>query len=266
MRKLRKHSQIIHKKQGMKVFTLNPNGLLRFKGRVYVPNSKELRNLVLKDVHNAPYFGHLCVTKMLAYVKPLYFWKGMKGDVARCLECQIVKEEHHHPVGLLYLHDIPKSKWQVISIDFVQGIPMSRNKHNVILVVVDKLTTVAHFILRNITDGAPIIAHKFIQEVFISHGIHEKIILDRNARVTSRFWQTLFSSLGTKLNISLAYHLETNGKIERVNQVLEDILRMYYMYQQYKWEENLPLVEFAYNNSYHSAIKMAPFEAFYGRK
>lgn len=133
---------------------------------MYVPDVKELRNLVWKEIHEASYFRHLGVTKMMANVKPLYFWKGMKGDatnfVARFLECQRVKFEHHHLVGLLYPHDIPEWKWRVISMDFVQELPMSRNKHNDILVVVDKLTKVAHFILGNLTDVAPVIARNFV--------------------------------------------------------------------------------------------------------
>ena len=113
--------------------------------------------------------------------------------------------------------------------DFVQGLPMTRNRHNTILVVVDRLTTVAHFKPGNLSDGAPEIAHKFIKEIFKLHGIPEKIISDRDARITSRFWQTLFTILGTKLNISSAYHRENDGQTERVNQVLEDLLRVYCM-------------------------------------
>jgi hypothetical protein len=143
---------------------------------------------------------------------------------------------------------------------------MIGNRHNTILVGVDRLTKVAHFIPGNLSDRAPEIAHKFTKEIFRLHGLPEKIISDRDSRITSRFWQTLFSALGTKLNISSAYHPETDGQTERVNQVLEDLLRVYCMDQQYQWETYLPLVEFAYNNSYQSAIKMAPFEALYGRK
>lgn len=113
--------------------------------------------------------------------------------------------------------------------DFVQGLPMSRNKHNATLVVVDKLTKI--FIFGNLTDGAIVIARRFVQEVFRLHAIPEKIISDRDARVTSRFWKTLFCTLGTQLNIGSTYHLETDGKTKRVNQVLEDLLRMYCMDQ-----------------------------------
>lgn len=186
----------------------------------------------------------------------------MKNDVilyvSQCLKCQQVKAENLHPATLLYPHNVPEYKWQVISMDFIQGIPMSQNKYDVILVVVDKLTIVAHFIIGNLTNNSPILANKFVQEVFWLHGVLEVIISDNDSRITSIFWQTLYASLGTKLNISSDYHPETNGQTEKVNQVLEDLLRMYCMDQHYKWEEYLPLVEFSYNNTFHYSIQMVP--------
>lgn len=166
-------------------FYFGLDGPLRYKGRIYVLDSIELRKLVWKEVHSTPYLGHLGVKKFLVNVKPLYFWKGMKGDVARfvssCFEFQRVKDEHHHPIGILNPYDIPYWKWKFISTEFSQGLPMSQNIHNVILVMVDKITKVAHFILGYLTNGAPIIAHKILQEVFRLHGVPEYIISDRDA-------------------------------------------------------------------------------------
>jgi transposase InsO family protein len=105
----------------------------------------------------------------------------------------------------------------------------------------------------------------FISEVIHLHRILKKIILDRDSRFTSRFWKSLQSALGTQLNLSTAYHPETDGKTERVNQVMEDMLRMYVMDNQTQWEKYLPLVDFSYNNSYHSSIGMPPYESLYGR-
>jgi hypothetical protein len=155
---------------------------------------------------------------MMADLRPLYFWPGLKWDVtkyvAQCLECQCVKAEHVHLAGLLYPHEISQYKWQVISMDFVQGLPMMRHKHDVILVVVDKLTKVAHFIPSSLKDGSPVLARKFVQEIFQLHGIPETIISDRDTRMTSQFWTTLNSSLGTRLNFSTAYHPKTDGQTE----------------------------------------------------
>lgn len=150
--------------------------------------------------------------------------------------------------------------------DFIQGLPMSKNKHDTILVVVDKLTKVAHFIPGNLKDGSFVLAKKFVQEIFWLHGVPETIFSDRDTRMTSRFWTILNAALGTKLNFSSTYHPQTDGQTERVNQVVEYVLQMYCMDQQYKWEEYLPLVEFAYNNSFHASLGMVPFEALYGRK
>jgi transposase InsO family protein len=109
------------------------------------------------------------------------------------------------------------------------------------------------------------VARVFVSEVIRLHEIPKKIISDRDSRFTSRFWTSLQSALGTKLNLRTTYHPETDGQTERVNQVMEDMLRMYVMDNQTQWEKYLPLVEFAYNNSYHSSIRMPPYEDLYGR-
>eukprot|EP00253_Pinus_taeda_P014513 PITA_14513 len=203
---------------------------------------------------------------MYADTKKLFFWSGMKRDitqfVAKCLECQQVKADHCHLAGLLQPHDIPMSKWETISMDFITGLLLTSQRHNAILVVVDKLTKSAHFIPVRDTYDVADVARVFISEIIRFHGVPKKIISDRDSRFTSRFWMQ--TALGTQLNLSTAYHPETNGQTERVNQVLEDMLRMYVMDQQSHWEKYLPLVEFAYN-SYHNSIGMPPFEALYGR-
>jgi hypothetical protein len=193
----------------------------------------------------------------------------MKHDVvhfiAKCLECQQVKADHHHPVGLLQPNDVPMSKWEVISMDFVVGLPLTYHRHNAILVIVDKLTKSAHFILVRDTYDVTDVACMFVSEVIRLHRIPKKIISYRDSRFTSRFWTGLQSTLGTQLILSTTCHPETDGKTERENQVMEDMLRMYVMDNQTQWEKYLPLVEFAYNNSFHSSIRMPPYEALYGR-
>ena len=149
--------------------------------------------------------------------------------------------------------------------DFVVGFPLTSQRHNAILVIVDKLTKSAHFIPVRDTYDVTDVERVFVSEVIRLHRFPTKIISDRDSRFTSRFWTSLQSALGTQLNLSTAYHPETDGQTERVNQVLEDMLRMYVMDNQTQWERYLPLVEFAYNNSYHSSIGMPPYQALYGR-
>jgi len=149
--------------------------------------------------------------------------------------------------------------------DFFVGLSLTSHRHNAILVIVDKLTKSAHFILVRDTYNVTDLARVFISEVIHLHGIPKKIISDRDFRFTSRFWTSLQSVLGTQLKLSTTYHPKTDGKTERVNKVMEDMLRMYVMDNQTQWEKYLPLVEFAYNNNYHSSIGMPPYKDLYGR-
>ena len=138
---------------------------------------------------------------MYADMKNLFFWTCMKCDVvhfiAKCLECQQVKVHHHLPIGLLQSHDVPMSKWEVISMDFVVGLPLTSHRHNVILVIVDKLTKSSHFIPVRDTYDVTDVERVFVSEVICLHGIPKKIISDRDSRFTSRFWTSLQSALGT---------------------------------------------------------------------
>jgi hypothetical protein len=205
-------------------YSLDSDDLLRFRGQIYVPPNDELRMLILSEAHRAVYMAHPGVTKMGAYLKPLFFWKGMKADivnfVARCLECQQVKAEHRHPAGLLQPHAIPKLKWEVISMDFIVGLPLTPRRHDWIFVVVDTLTKSAHFIPVHTTYQELDIARVFISEIVRLHGIPKNIISDRGLVFTGRFWTSFQEALGTQLNFSTAYHPETDGQTERTNQTL----------------------------------------------
>jgi transposase InsO family protein len=149
-------------------------------------------------------------------------------------------------------------------IDFIVGLPLTARRHDSIFIVVDTLTKSAHFIPMRTTYQAPYIDRVFFSEIVRLHGVPKRIISDRGSMFTGRFWTSFQEALGTQLNFSTAYHLETDGQTERTNQTLEDMLCMYMMDQQKHWEEFLPLVEFTYNNSYQSTIKMAPFELLHG--
>jgi hypothetical protein len=131
-------------------YSFDSDGLMRIRGQIYVPPNDDLRMLILSEAHRAVYMAHPRVTKMRADRKPLSFWRGMKADivnfVARCLECQQVKAEHRHPTGLIQPHVIPESKWEVISMDFIVGLPLTARRHDSIFVEVDTLTKSAHFI------------------------------------------------------------------------------------------------------------------------
>ncbi|GJT94515.1 putative reverse transcriptase domain-containing protein [Tanacetum coccineum] len=134
------------------------------------------------------------------------------------------------------------------------------------LVIVDRLTKSAHFIPTRETDSMETLTRLYIKEIVSRHGVPISIISDRDSHFTSRFWQSLQKALGTQLDMSTAYHPETDGQSERTIKTLEDMLRACVVDFGKGWEKHLPLVEFSYNNSYHASIKAAPFEALYGQK
>jgi transposase InsO family protein len=105
-----------------------------------------------------------------------------------------------------------------------------------------------------------------MREIVRLHGMPRTIVSDRDTNFTSNLWKGLFKGFGTKLNFSTTYHPQSNGKTERVNRVIEDMMRIYVMDKPFKWEDYLHLVEFSYNNGYRSSLKIIPFEALYGRK
>jgi hypothetical protein len=150
--------------------------------------------------------------------------------------------------------------------DFVVGLPKTAKGYDSIWVVIDRLTKSAHFIPYRIANSVFELVELYIKEIVRLHGIPASIISDRDARFTSHFWQCLHQAMGTKLNLSTAYHPQTDGQSERTIQILEDMLRMCVLDFKGKWIQYLPLVEFAYNNSFQATIGMAPYEAFYGRK
>ncbi|GKC37486.1 putative reverse transcriptase domain-containing protein, partial [Tanacetum coccineum] len=159
-----------------------------------------------------------------------YWWPNVKADIAtyvsKCLTCAKVKAEHQKPSGLLQQPEIPVWKWERITMDFVSGLPRTPSGH-----------------------GVPI-----------------SIISDRDSHFTSRFWRSLQKELGTNLDMSTAYHPQTDGQRERTIRMLKDMLRACVINFGSSWDRHLPLVELSYNNSYHASIKAAPFKALYGRK
>ncbi|GKC19010.1 putative reverse transcriptase domain-containing protein [Tanacetum coccineum] len=174
--------------------------------------------------------------------------------------------EHQRPSGLLVQPDIPEWKWEKITMDFITKLPKTAVRFNSIWVIVDRLTKSAHFLPMKETDSTEKLTRLYMKEIVARHGIPVSIISDRDSHFTLRVWQSLHKALGTQLNLSTTYHPQTDGQSERTIQTLEDMLRAYVIDFGNGWDRHLPLVEFSYNNSYHTSIKAAPFEALYGRK
>jgi hypothetical protein len=150
--------------------------------------------------------------------------------------------------------------------DFITGLPRTKSGYDSIWVIVDRLTKVAHFIPVKTTYTSAKLADIYMKRIVSLHGVPKSIVSDRGTQFTSHFWKQLHESLGTRLEFSTAFHPQTDGQTERVNQILEDMLRACALDYGSSWDDNLPYAEFSYNNSYQASIEMAPFEALYGKK
>ncbi|GJS59354.1 putative reverse transcriptase domain-containing protein [Tanacetum coccineum] len=188
------------------------------------------------------------------------------AKVSKCLTYAKVKAEYQKPSGLLVQPVIPVWKWENITMDFVTKLPKTSTGQDTIWVIVDRLTKSAHFLPMKETDSMEKLTRQYLKEVVSRHGVPVSIISDRDSKFTSHFWKSLNEALGTQLDMSTAYHPQTDGQSERTIQTLEDMLRACVMDFGKGWDRHLPLVEFSYNNSYHTSIKAAPFEALYGQK
>jgi hypothetical protein len=251
-------------------FTEDDQGTVWFKKRICVPEIEHLRQLILREAHDSAYSIHPRSTKMYQDLKEKYWWYGLKRDVAThvalCDVCQRVKAEHQRPAGLLQPLKVPEWKWEEIDMDFIVGLPHTRDGYDSIWVIVDRLTKVAHFIPVKTTYSGAQLAELYMSRIVCLHGVPKKIVSDRGTQFTSCFWKRLHESMDTKLNFSSSYHPQTDGQTERTNQVLEDMLRACALKHGRSWDKSLPYAEFLYNNSYQTSLKMAPFEALYGRK
>ncbi|GKC33638.1 putative reverse transcriptase domain-containing protein, partial [Tanacetum coccineum] len=258
--------------EALRIEKLEPHtdGILCLNDRSWLPCYGDLRTVIMHESHKLKYSIHPGSKKIYQDVKKLYWWPNMKADIAtyvsKCLTCAKVKAEHQRQSGLLVQPEIPQWKWDNITMDFVTKLPKSSQGYDTIWVIVDRLTKSAIFIPMKETDPLEKLARMYLKEVVTRHGIPVSIICDRDPRFASNFWRSLQKALGTSLDMSTAYHPQTDRQSERTIQTLEDMLRACVIDFGNGWVKHLPLVEFSYNNSYHASIKAAPFEALYGRK
>jgi transposase InsO family protein len=249
------------------------SGLLLYNHRVYVPASSDLRLQVLQLKHDHETAGHPGFRKTLELVQREFYWPGLRKFTAEfcrtCDRCPRNKAVRHRPYGLLKQLPIPDRPWEAISADLIVELPPSvdpstNQVYDAILVVVDRLTKMALFIPTTSNARSLDLARLYVQHVFSKHGVPTDIVSDRGTVFTSEFSRAIGQALNIKLNFSTAYHPETDGQTERTNQQVEVYLRTYSNYEQDNWVGLLPVAEFAYNNSVHSATQVTPFFANYG--
>lgn len=242
------------------------DGLLYYKLRLYIP--KDLEATVLASEHDSRVAGHFGQDKTIELVKRNFWWPRMKRTIIEyvqsCLPCQQDKARRHKQYGLLSPLELPYAPWQSISMDFITGLPLSGGCDE-IWVIVDRYTKMAHFVALAVgSKTAADLARVFAREVWRIHGLPSDIVSDRDSRFTSATWQVFLAILGIRPRMSTAFHPQTDGQTERVNQTIEAFLRPFLNAEQDDWADLLPLAEYAYNNSTTTATGMSPFYANYG--
>ena len=178
----------------------------------------------------------------------------MKKDVAEyvghCYTCQQVKAEHQRPTELLQPLPVSEWKWYHITMDFVSSLSRTSRGHNVVWVVVNRLTKSANFLAMKTTDSLSALSWLYVAEIVSLHGVPLLVVLDRDLCFVSNFWRGFQEAMGTQLNFSTTFHPQTNSQSKRAIQILEDMLRDFILDFGGNWSDYLPLAEFTYNNSF----------------
>ena len=229
--------------------------------RVVIPADDDLRARLVHEFHDTPTGGHLGREKTFAAISRVFFWPRMYKYIQKWVRsCEICQRVKPAPSSQAPLRPLPiaTEAWRSVSMDFIFGLPPDEQKRTGVLVFVDRFSKMVHFAPVSAHVTAETTAQIFIDLIFRHHGLPESIVSDRDPCFTSAFWATLFQLLGTRLLMSTAAHPETDGQTERVNRVLEDVLRSYATSFQ-SWSSFLPLAEFAINNAVHASTGLTPF-------
>ena len=246
----------------------NKDGLIYVgTGRTYIPNDEKLKLEIAESKHDSKFAEHFGRHKTLELITRSFFWPKMdewiRNYIRTCDTCQRNKSSRHAQYGLLQPLDTPYAPWRSISVDFIVALPESEGM-NQIMVVVDRFTKMGHFIPLKGESSAKDCADAFLKNVWKLHGLPDEIVSDRDTKWTSEFWKNLCEIMRIKGNLSTAFHPQSDGQTERLNQTLEQYLRTFINYDQDDWNQLLPLAEYAYNNSVMAPTKRSLFSANYG--
>ncbi len=249
--------------RGMKM----DGGLIWYDGRIYVPRDHALRGEIIAQSHDHITVGHPGIEKTKELVLREFWWPKMKKDietyVRACETCQRTKSSNQAKAAPLHPNEIPSCPWTHISVDMVTGLPKS-NGHDAILVIVDRFSKEIIPVACSTELTSEGWAKILRDEVYAKHGMPQVIISDRGTVFISKFMKDLYGLLQIKGNFSTAYHPQTDGQTERVNQEVKKYLRMFVNHLQTDWAEWLSLAAFAHNNRTHSSTGKSPFEVNYG--
>ncbi|KAF4332523.1 gag polymerase env poly [Fusarium beomiforme] len=252
-------------------WSVGTDGLLRFKNRLFIPHDPALRNELLRIYHDDPLAGHFGIHRTLHLLQRKLHWVGIEKDVRdyiqTCAVCQGAITPRHKPYGRLESLPIPQRPMAELSMDFITGLPpvIQQGKYvDSILVIVDRFTKYCFFFPVSKEIGASELATLFHEEIELRYGPPEGIVSDRGSVFTSAFWSELCYASRVIRRLSTAFHPQTDGQTERMNQILEHYLRCFISADQVNWASLLRSAEFACNNADSATTGVSPFKALLG--
>ena len=241
------------------------DGFVYYKGKLYVPNDRGLCKDIVKSCHDSVTTGHPGKNRTIELVSQYYWWPRMAGFISAyvegCNKCQRYRKDIH-PKAQIQLQEVPEGPWQIIGVDLIGPLPLSKGK-DMILNIVDHYTKQIHLFPVTSQIMANGVASIYFEQVFPLHGIPKKIISDRGPQFAARSMQALYKRLGIDAGLTTAYHPQANGQVERKNQEVEVYLHLFISKRQDDWVELLPTAEFVINSRLNSATGHTLFELLY---
>ena len=251
--------------QGLEEWNLE-DGIILYRGHTYVPKDDTLRRDIVKAHHDNIATGHPGRWKTYELVSRNFWWPGMstfvRDYVDGCAVCQSTKVRPKTRVPL-QPNQVPTDVWGVITMDFITDLPLSQG-YDSLFVVVDRLSKAVVLSPCNKTITAEGTSQLYMDNVWRRTGLPRQVISDRGPQFASKVMQEIWNKLGVKSTMSTAFHPQTDGETERVNQELEQYLRVFCNFQADNWADLLPFMEFAHNARSHSATGQSPFKVWYG--
>jgi hypothetical protein len=231
---------------------------------IIVPADPKLRGGLIAAHHDTLAHVHMGVKRTLELMQRKFYWKGMVEDIwgfiRLCDSCQ-----RNKPDALLPLSLFPDMPWSSLSFDFITCLPPTNQGHNALLVVVDRLTKMCRLVPCDFTCTPQEVANLLLSEIFSIFGVPDTLISDRDPRFTSTWFQSWCTSLGIKQCMSSSYHPQTDGQTERMNRVVEDMLRHFVNPRGSDWDTFIPIAQLAIINAFQESTKSTPFFLNFGR-
>jgi len=243
------------------------HGQITYKDRLYIPADSQLRTDIIREHHDTIAAGHPGRWKTQENITRDYWWPRMQGQIqkyiAGCDLCQRTKPHREKPRNPLHPHEVPSLPWEHISIDLITGLPES-NGFNAILVIVDRFSKMILLVAVRDTLTSFQTAEIYRDHVWSKHGLPKKVISDRGPQFAAQFMKDLHKLIKVEMNLSTAFHPQTDGQTERINQEVEQYLRLFINHRQTDWNNWLSCAEFSYNDKVHSSTGFSPFFVNYG--